>query len=200
MLHRPGDFLADIGSNQLRTPIAMIGSDHAAIGDVVQQTRQHDLFVLAGLKRLFGAGQQMANGQTAGEAQAKEIEQRRRLRHPGQGGIVAHHNDRAGNELPVQKLTIRVGRARAEAADRRAQDQPAAASLRKRLCSRRRLRVRREGFGVGHGYGLISSGGGASPKLFQFWRISALNATSLPIQRRVIKRTTPNGAHSRPCS
>src|SRR5687768_4789696 len=60
VLHGPGNFLAYIGRNQLRTPIAVIAADQGTVGDVVQEARQYYRFALPCIQSLLRALQQMA--------------------------------------------------------------------------------------------------------------------------------------------
>ena len=90
---RPGDFLVDIGLDQLRAPVAVIAADEADDGDVVQQAGQHHLLRQAGLHRMPRALQQMHGGP---EAQLEEVDQGRLRRHRRQARVVAHQHARVG--------------------------------------------------------------------------------------------------------
>ncbi len=93
LLDGPGHFLADVRAHKLGAPIAVIGADEAAIGDVVQQAGDDDLLVVAAIERQLGALQEVVVGDLA-EAVAEEIEQGRLVRHLFEPGRVAHHEHR----------------------------------------------------------------------------------------------------------
>ncbi len=127
MADGPGDFLVHIGRDHLGAPIAVIGADQAAIGDVVQQAGQDHLFLLPPVQRLGRARQQVPGGDAL-EPISEEVQQGRLGRHARQGGIVAHHHHVVRVELG-HELGFRIGDGRAANADRRGHDHSGAARL-----------------------------------------------------------------------
>ena len=85
----PGHLFVDIGLEELRPPIAVIGADESADRDVVEQAGQDHFFRQAIRLCKVGALQQVLLA-AEDKAQLDEIHQRRFLGHLGKAWIVAH--------------------------------------------------------------------------------------------------------------
>src|ERR1700722_14553568 len=90
LANRPTDLLADIRLDQLSAPVAVIRADQRAVGNVVQQTREHDLLIEPEVQSELCALQKMIAGELS-ESMAKKILQAGFVRHFRQYRIVPHH-------------------------------------------------------------------------------------------------------------
>src|ERR1700736_1236568 len=87
--HRPAHLLVDVGLDQLRAPIAVVGADEAGHADVVQQAGEHHLLAHAVLARELGALEQVLGG---GEAAFEEVDQGRLVGHRRQPRVGTHQH------------------------------------------------------------------------------------------------------------
>ena len=99
--HRERDLLIDVGCDQLRGPVAVIGADETGGGAVVHQAGEDHLLVAAVLQRKTRALQHVRRRP---EPVVEKIEQGWPRRHLRQARIVPHEMQPTGGVLARRRI------------------------------------------------------------------------------------------------